>query len=314
MDGFSIISYNIILMALMILLGYTSVKTGYIPSNVNNMLSKVIVRITLPLLIVNSLTQVTFDYVRIRNSIFVIVSAITVIAFLYFSGFVFAKIFRLPKATAFIHQSLTAFGNVVFLGYPLISALYGADGLFYAALYAFVNDMFVWTYVVWRFSALNNAEKKSLKETIKDCLNPPTIAFIISFIMIVFKIQLGGVLKDVANTVGSTTTPLAMLFIGATLAESRLLDKSNLFHIFFVVLIKMILVPLLLILITKNLPFDDIVKGVIILQAAVPSQTILSILTKEYNGDSKYVVKGILITTLSGLVTLPFIYYLLTIL
>ena len=62
----------------------------------------------------------------------------------------------------------------------------------------------------------------------------------------------------------------------------------------------------------RHIPMDPLVEGVIIMQTAVPSQTIISILSKEYGGDTEYVVKGIFITTLAGLLTMPFIYYLLS--
>ena len=312
LDGFNIISHKIILLATAILIGAVTVKTGYISKDIKNMLSKVIVKITLPLLILNSLTQVELDSARIKNSVFIVLSAIAIIAVMYLLGTLISKIFKLPKKTAFMHRCMTAFGNVAFLGYPIIYELYGADGLFYAALYTLVNDIFVWTFVVWRLTVMNGTEKKSTFETLKNCLNPPTVAFAISFILMISGIRPSGIVKEIAEGIGGTTTYLSMLFIGGTLAETKFSNILKSYPLIFVVLVKMVLIPTILIYVMRHIPIEPLVKGTLIMQVAVPTQTILSILTKEFGGDTDYVVKGIFITTVSGLVTMPFIYYLLT--
>ena len=312
LDGFSVISHKIILLATAILIGTVAVKSGYLSKEAKNMLSKVIVKITLPLLIINSLTQVELDATRLKNSVFVIISALVIIAILYLLGGLISKLFKLPPQTAFIHKCMTAFGNVAFLGYPIILELYGADGLFYAALYTFVNDIFVWTFVVWRLTVMNGKEKKTKLETLKNCLNPPTVAFAISFILLLTGLRPTGIVQEIASGLGGTTTYLSMIFIGGTLAEAKLSNILKSYTLIFVILIKMIIIPLLLILVMKHIPIEPLVKGTLIMQVAVPSQTIISILTKEFGGDIDYVVKGIFITTVAGLVTMPFIYYLLT--
>lgn len=312
MEGFSVISHSVILLACMMAIGAAAVKTGYISVDAKNMLSKVIVRITLPLLIINSLTQVELDAARMKNSLFVIISAVIIIGVLYLCGTAVSKLLKMPPQTALIHRCMTAFGNIVFLGYPLIQALYGDSGLFYAALYAFVNDVFVWTFVVWRLTVLNGGKKQTAKETLKNCLNPPTVAFAISFIMLILGIRPGGIIKEITQGIGGTTTYLSMIFIGGTLAEAEFSKIIKSASVLLIVLIKMILMPVLLIFIMRYLPFEPLVKGVVVMQAAVPSQTIISVLTKEYGGDTDYVVKGIFITTVLGLVTMPFIYYLLS--
>jgi len=106
------------------------------------------------------------------------------------------------------------------------------------------------------------------------------------------------------------TTYLSMIFVGGVLANA---DFKKLLHCasaFSIVAVKMLLVPLFVAFVIKDLPFDPVAKGALVMQIAVPSQTIISILTSEYGGDVEYVIKGIFVTTLSGLVTLPFVYYL----
>ena len=55
------------------------------------------------------------------------------------------------------------------------------------------------------------------------------------------------------------------------------------------------------------------VRAVIVLQAAMPASTILVILGMEYDGDVLYCAEGVFITHLLGLLTLPFVYYLMSV-
>ena len=56
MQGFETIINSIIKLGIAMLVGFVCIKTGYITKEQNNGLSKVIVRVTLPILIITSLT------------------------------------------------------------------------------------------------------------------------------------------------------------------------------------------------------------------------------------------------------------------
>lgn len=140
MQGFETIINSIIKLGIAMLVGFVCIKTGYITKEQNNGLSKVIVRVTLPILIITSLTSLEFDTQKLKNSIYVLLVSIVVVAFLFAVGTVTSKISKMDKSRAIMHRCMTCFGNVVFMAFPLIQALYGAEGLLYAAIYELAND------------------------------------------------------------------------------------------------------------------------------------------------------------------------------
>lgn len=311
MKGFEVILENITLLSAMMAVGFICVKSGYISGEVKNALSKIIVRVTLPLLIVNALTNIELTPARAKNAALVAVLALAVVAVMYAVGALTARLWRLELPAAVIHRCMMAFGNVAFLGYPLIRAIFGDEGFFYAAVYEFVNDIFVWTFVVCKLNSIGADGKIPLKTQIKNAVNPCTIAFFVSFALMLLKIRPTGLALDLTEGIGSMTTPLSMIFIGGTLAEVRLGGLRRLGSFSAVVLIKMLAAPVLLALLTRALPLSEVARGAFILQVGMPSQTILSVLTLEYGGDSVYTSEGILITTLAALITLPAVYYVL---
>lgn len=311
MQGFEVIVSNIVLLSVMMAIGFVCVKTGYIGSEVKNALSKIIVRVTMPLLTINALTNIELTPERMQNAALVALSALAVIALLYAVGKISERVWRLPEASAVIYRCMMAFGNVAFLGYPLIRAVFGDEGFFYAAVYEFVNDIFVWTFVVCKLNSLGKGEKIPFKAQLKNAVNPCAVAFFISFVLMIFRIRPSGLVYEITNGIGSVTTPLAMLFIGGTLAEVKLKPGRELGSFSGIVLVKMLAVPVLAAFLTRLLPLSAAARGALVLQAGMPSQTILSVLTVEYGGDSVYTSEGILITTIAALVTLPLVYFVL---
>lgn len=311
MEGFDTIINNILLLTAVIAIGFAAVKTGYLRADIKNALSAVIVRLTLPLLILNALTRLELTQERIYNAIAVLVLALLAILILYLIGILSSKLFHMPEATAIIHRCMMSFGNVAFLGYPLISALFGEEGLFYAAVFQFVNDIFVWTFVVCRLNRLGKNKELSLKQTLKNIINPCTIAFFLSFIMMLCGFRFSGLVLEITTGIGGMTTYLSMLFIGMVLAEVKLGQIKYISSMFVIIFIKMLFIPTAMIFVIKFLPLDLAAKGAVIMQIAVPSQTIISVLTLEYGGDTAYTSQGILITTLAGLITMPAVYYIM---
>ena len=263
------------------------------------------------MLILNALTGIELTPERLKNAGIVVIIALAAIILLYGIGIISSKLFKLPEATALVHRCMMSFGNVAFLGYPLIRALFGDEGFFYAAVFEVVNDAFVWTFVVCRLNALGKKEKMTFRRTMKNITNPCTVAFLISFIMMLCGWKFTGFAKELTDGVGGMTTWLSMLFIGGTLAEVDVSKARNIGSIFAIALIKMIIMPALLIFVTRGMGMDTAARGAAILQVAVPSQTIISVLTLEYGGDTVYTSEGILITTLAGLATMPLVYYLM---
>ena len=290
------------------LIGFVCVKTGYLKAEVRDAVSKLIIRVTLPLLMITSLTKLSFDHEKAVNSITVFVSAMVIIALLYLTGQLTARLFRLPKAKHYIHICMHTFGNVVFVAYPLIQALYGDEGLLYAALCAFANDCWLWTAGVYTLSK-TRGEGGSLISNLKRLVTPSSIGFLISLVMLLTGLRFGGMVKEVLTNVGGLTTYLSMLFIGMTLA---LVDFRHLYRrvsLFAIVAVKMLLMPFLLILALRFLPFDPMVEAVLVLQTAIPTSTVLVILTTDYGCDTVYSAEGVFISTLLSLGTLPLVYW-----
>ncbi len=301
-----VILNQLIMLAIMMLIGFIGVKTKFLQIQLKDSISKIILRVTLPLLNLTSITGQTLRPEMIQNAGIIALVAIVVICLTLAVGRLFAKLFRLKAPTDTIHTCMSAFGNVIFLGYPLITALYGQEGLFYAIVYALVNDGFVWTLGVFMIAKSGGGDREA---GLKKLINPNTVTFLISLLMLALGLRLPSLLHNTLAQVGSMTTCLSMLFIGMTLATIPLAGIYKRVSIYAIVLVKMLLIPAVLSFLLAKTNLDRVLLGVLLLQIAMPVQTIITVVANEFGSDDRYAAECVFITTIFSLATLPALYW-----
>ena len=308
MQGFNTIVTSITTLGLAMVIGFISVKTGYLDIKIKDAISKVIIRITLPLLMITSLTKLTLDAQKAFNSVITVIASIAIVGIMYLGGRITAHFLKLDDAKRRTHICISTFGNVVFIAYPLIQALLGDEGLLYAALFAFANDLWLWTAGVYTLSG-GTDKNASIWANLKKLITPSTIGFMISLVMLITGLRFTGIVKDVLTNVGSLTTYLSMLFIGMTLAMVDFKGILKRVSLYVLIAVKMLIIPAILVFIFKYIPIDETVKTVLILQAAIPTSTVVVILTTDYGADTIYGAEGVFLSTLISLATLPAMYW-----
>ncbi len=320
-----IISRQILILALLGITGFIAGKKKILPENTHKYISAIILKITMPFLVFTTMGNYSFTGQTLKNGFFIFVMGVV---FILFGGFISlgpCKLMGIREKTRNIYIAQSMFGNVIFMAYPLLKAMYGDEGIVYAIFYNIANDAILWTLGVYLFNRHNT---KNWKENLSHLINPNTLAFIGGFIMIVlkgvFKFEETEVYKSVWDifystfyNLGHITIYLSMLFIGLILSTVKIEGiKDLVLRARYLVysLFKLILIPVLAILLFKATGnfFNIFVKRIVVLQLAMPASTIVSALALEYGSDYNAATEGIFISTILSILTLPLIVYLLT--
>lgn len=304
----TVIIEQIIKLFIVIAIGFAAAKSGYLPVQYKDIISKVIKQITLPLLIITSMMSKELTQDALVNTGIAAASAMVVIVVLYGAGLVTAKIFKLEEPTKTVHALLSSTGNVVFLGYPVISAVYGAEGLYYAVIYGIINDIFLWSLGVYLVN--NSVGKGNSKETLKKLLNPNTISCIVGIVFMLLGVKFPPILFDTLSGVGHLTTNLSMLFIGMVLATVNIKKIYKRVSMLSIITLKMVIAPVAAAFLLKMFGVNAITCGAVVLQIAMPAQTVISIITNEADSDVSYAAEYIFLSTVLSIGTLPLVYYL----
>ncbi|MCK5169288.1 MAG: AEC family transporter [Bacteroidales bacterium] len=315
---FSIITNQILILALLAMIGVIATKLKVITEEVKNSIASIVFNITLPALIITSVSHVELNREILNNSLLVFILSHIGILLLYFTGKISRTLLKIKDKKGNIHLIHTMLGNVAFLGYPLFSALFpGGEGLLYAVIFHLTQDIYIWTIGVFEF---NNSKNLTFKESLKHLINPNTIAFAIGIIMLALNIKLPEYIDAPFSGLGKTTIYLAMLYIGAVLAQNPVFAAFRKTEIYMLIFNKMLLIPFILLLVINitssvfNIHIGNIAKTVVVMQTAMPCMAMVVVLAKKYGSDDIHATENLFLSTILSLATLPLIYFIIQIL
>lgn len=200
-------------------------------------------------------------------------------------------------------------GNVTFVGYPALSALLGEPGLLRGIFFDQLSSgIFVATFVVAMCEWAGAGKSIPVSRLIKGVLTfPPLWGLVLGFAL--KGVALPELLVTVLGGIGSATTPLFLIGLGATLTVTGWRDTWS--GALGVSAFKLLLMPLIGVVIYRLLPMPRIDFQVATLQTAMPSALSCVSLAIAYGLESRMVVNGVALSLVLSVVTLPFWAWLL---
>jgi predicted permease len=201
-----------------------------------------------------------------------------------------------------ILQFANVFSNCGFVGFPIISSIYGAEGVVYTAIFNVFFNIFLWTYGVMLYS-----DDFRIKDVKKVLLNPGIVAVYIGLPLLVFNIQLPIALYKSFKLVGDITTPLSMIIIGCVLSKVNIKEAFRDFTVYYGTFIRLIIIPIVTILFAKAIKDDSILINTIIILQSMPAATMTSIMAESYNHEGNYAAIMVFSTTLFSIISFPII-------
>ena len=325
MNEVEIILKQILILTLLGVTGFAAGKGKFLPENSHKYISALILKITMPFLIFTTMGNYSFTGETLKNGFLIFVLGIF---FILLGGFISlgpCKLMGIREKTKNIYIAQSMFGNVIFMAYPLLKAMYGDEGIVYAIFFNIANDAILWTLGVYLFNRHNT---KNWRDNLSHLVNPNTLAFMGGLLIILLKgtfnfentlvyKSIWDIFYSAFYNLGHITIYLSMIFIGLILSGVRIQGIKDIFdraRYLVYSLFKLIIVPVAAILFFKATGnfFDLFVKRIVALQLAMPASTIVSALALEYDSDYNAATEGIFVSTILSIFTLPLIVYLLT--
>ncbi|HDR68478.1 MAG TPA: AEC family transporter [Bacteroidaceae bacterium] len=307
-----IILNQIIILAILVAVGVLATKLRVINESVKDGMAKLIFQITLPLFIITSMARIDLTAEIILNSGLVFLYAFLAFFIMFLTGTLFARLTGLQGKQRAVFINHHIFGNIVFLGFPLMDALFpGGEGLLYAAIFQLASNIIMWSFGVWIFIRSNGTPAGGLA---KNMLNPNTIALLVGLVIMYFKFRIPDVIFEPLNGLGKTTIYLSMLYIGAMLSYMSIKGALKKFHIYLLSFNKLLFVPAILAFIIYGLSewitpgFGPVARKVLVLESAMPCMAIIVVLAKRFNSDDALAAENVFFSTIASLFTLPLVY------
>ena len=285
---------------LMIALGYGVAKWGVVTPQMSGGLSSMVVKITCPMMVLSSV--MTANPKGTMKEIFM-VFLLSILLYIIFPliGVILNCILRTPAKDKRLYIFMTTFSNVAFMGFPVINAIYGETGVFFTAIFNLTFNLFVFTFGVALMSGKSGENNISLKSL----LNPGILAAIAAIFIFSLKIPISPIISTVCSSVGSMTTPLAMIVIGSSLATIPLKEVFSEYRLYPYTILKQGLAPVCIWFIFKNFIPNPMILAITVIVSAMPVAATTVMFSKEYGQDDIKAAKSVFITTLISIVTIP---------
>ena len=308
MQTIIVLKQMIVLFVLMVV-GYSCYKLTWLDQNSYAKLSKIVVNVFNPMLIINGVVGQAagndMKKVLLNLALVGIYFALLVIL-----SFPLVKLLGLKAPTESLYRMMLIFSNVGFMGIPVISSVYGEGIVLYIAFYILGYNFLLYTYGI--HLAAISVHSKGTKEKQKDSfwkliLNPGVIACVIAIIIFAANIPVLGPAASLVSYLGEPAVPMSMILIGASMAQQ---DWKKLFQdgkIYLFLVIRLLLIPIVAALIIGRLSLDPQIAGLFILMLAMPVGSIVVLLATDRGADETCCIRGSVLSTLFSVITIPII-------
>lgn len=297
------VTEQVVILVLMMAVGFIAAKAGIITREGRGALTNLVLYVTQPLLVINSF-QMRYDAGLLMDMGTVAIFAAVSMGLSYLLG---AAVW--PRGDDEKRRVLwygTMFTNCGFMGFPVLNSLFGSTGVVYGSVYVLVYTVYSWTLGIYIYAGKSGTMKQVL-------LQPGLIAVIVGVILFVLSIHLPDWAGKTVSGIGSLTTPLAMMIVGALVAEGDFRHIFRDWMLFAASVLRLAALPALaagaLWLLWRFLPGmpgigTPVVESCILL-TAMPIAANVAIFASMYSVKPQYAAQTVLVSTLLSVATVP---------
>lgn len=289
---------------IIIFMGAILRKFNYIQDYWVKSLNEFALKIGLPALIFFTLTKTTFSFQE-EKGLFIVNSILILVIFGL--TILINKILKLKQQTFFTLFICLVFGNVAYLGIPVISQVLGDKTFPKITLIIAVYFFWIFTLGIGYLDFQTKSSNLSIKNLIFNLFKKPLIiAIILGLIFSFLKIEIPIILLKPIKMLSDSVTPIILLVIGIFIGSSSLGKWSDWLPVFIFSFVILMIIPASFYFSLKLFGFLPKDFSVSIIESAMPLAITPFALADEYNLDKKFIANSIVLSTILSVVTLPF--------
>ena len=327
-----IVFNQMISLFLLMLTGYLANRFGVIDKTFESKVSRFIVNISLPATILNAVTGSDMPHDQEMLPIFI--AAVSIFLVAHVVCHFIQKIIRWNPT----YELMLNYSNLGFMGIPIISTLYGGEYVLHVSIFMMTFNLSLFSYGVYLLSrdasenrsisaaaasgkvlsqspdSASESDQKTSGFSVKKLLSPGILSAFLAIGIYLLDIRLPQHAVSLFSTVGATTTPLAMIVIGSTLAGVKFSTVFTDKELYLFSFLKLLVLPLITFFVLRFFIKDRTLLEISTILSGCPIAGNVSMLCMEYNRDVTLVSKGICISTLLSMISIPVVAALVAVL
>ena len=318
----AVIIEQMLVICLLILVGAFLHKKALLTDAGARQLSYVIVHITNPAIMLSTAIEeeTVIPAAQIGQAFALAFAAYALMAL---SGFLISLLLRSDTGDRIAIVMMSMYANVGFIGIPLALATLGPRVMVYVTVNNLVYSLLFYTTgtpliryaarlrrrgMTGNSSPRNGDGRKTaeaLREMLKGLLHTGTIGAIISIFIYLGHPAIPSIISDPLLYAGRCTTFLSMLVLGVSVASSPFRSYLTDRKTWIFVLLRGLIMPILVGLALAPFIQEESLRDAVLLLVAVPAGNLPMIVSREMELDDRLFARGIILSTLISLVTIP---------
>lgn len=304
---------QMIIIMILIIVGIFLFRKKMLSEDTSRQISGLIVNVTNPAVLICSAfddtPKISLYELGIGLCVVLLVSAI-----LLLSAYLIPLLLRVPHPKRYSYRMMSVFGNVGFIGIPLVSAVLGSGALIFVSLYNLVYNVLIYTYGI---STLKKAsieqhsteasDSPAQENLLRKLVNAGTVSALLTIIFYLSNFNVPEIISSSLSYMGRTTTFLSMLVLGVSVAQIAPKEIFSHPKLYAFALIRQILLPIGVTLALGLFIQNSLIVNTTALMLAVPAGNMPLMLSKQLHVDESTISQGIILTTLLSLVTIPLV-------
>ena len=291
-----------ITLSCLVAVGYMAGKFGFLGGDFDRQLSRLVINITCPALILSS--AMTGELPDRRFILPLLLISVITYAVLTAAAFLLPRFLTKRSTDEGAIGFALMFGNVGFMGYPVVASIFGHEAIFYAAVLNVVNTFTVFT--IGTVLITGKSETAGSRFEKKVLYSTPMMAAYLTMAIVALEIDnIPGFVSMPLTMLGNITVPAALLIVGSSMSQLPLRALMGNVTVYATAALRLLALPLGVYWLTRLLGFSSLVVNINTVVIAMPVATYGTILCLKYEKDTTLMTEVTFITTLLSMLTIP---------
>ena len=298
---FNALLNTIITLSVLLMIGYVAAKLNIINEVASKNLSNLIIKIGNPALIISSIINMEHSAENLKlGGLTLLAGFIIHIIMAILSFFICLKLKNTDERK--VSEFTIIFGNVGFIGLPILDSIFGDRGVFMGAFIIISFNVVLWTWGI----AILARKREDIKITLKTLiLNYGTVASAIGMVIYLLNFKFPTFVYSSFSYVASLCTPITLFITGALLARRSFKQIFLSPKVYFVCFVRLIFMPLVICLLCKLVGLSSEWTLFLTVIAGMPAASTISMLSDIYEISPGYAAQCVGTTSVLSMLTIP---------
>ena len=292
---------QVVALFVLVIVGYVAARLRIIGPEFNKQMSSFVIQVSNPCLILGSVmgdkvpsVSMIAPLLGVGMLSYAVLAAVAVLI---------SRAFTKNRDDRGIYSFMFTFGNVGFIGYPVVAAIYGTHAIFYACIINFAFTLFAFTIGM---QMVKGDKGGPMHFDWHVLVSPAMICSYAAIVLVVLGVDdYPDAVSAPVTLLGSLTVPAALVIIGSSLAQMPVRKVMGTPRVWLAAMCRLSVMPLAVLAVTLPLGLAHDVTAINFILAAMPVGSFGTMFCLQCGRDERLMVQGTFVSTLLSVATIP---------